>query len=96
MTCSKTVVCPDCLERLSLFGELCLEACLEACEGCTSGIYATYDVNKQTMITPIVEFMEQKKFLISTEISQTQIAFMPSCKGIFIDDKTIGYCWCQR
>jgi len=95
MKCTKTAICEDCSNTLELYGELCLSACQLACLSMTTGHKETYNPDRDTHLAQIIDFLEQKMYLVSSEVSKTQIAFLPTCEPILSDDNTLLYCWCE-
>lgn len=92
----KTAICPNCQEEIASFGEACLDACKVACAGCTEGMLATYDPEERKTVCAVVPFLEKKGFLISTEISRKEVAFMPTCRATQLKKNLVGYCWCKE
>lgn len=94
MECTKTAICPHCSDTIANFGELCLDACILACSGVTDGNLATFNPEINTAANHVVCFLERKGILLTTEISQLEVAYVPTCQGIQLNDNAIGYCWC--
>jgi len=95
MKCMKTAICDECQKTLAFYGELCLDACHLACLSMTTGEMETFNPDKDTTIAQVVEFLEKKMYLTSSEVSKTQIAFLPTCEPFLSDDNILVYCWCN-
>lgn len=95
MNCTKTAICDECSKTLEAYGELCLDACRLACLSMTSGHIESYNPDRDTTTAQVIEFMERKMYLISSEISKNQIGFLPTCEPILEDNNTLLYCWCN-
>lgn len=95
MKCVKTNICNECNERIKAYGELCLDVCYLACLSMTSGEVEIYNPKIDKLIGQIVQFLERKGYLLSSEVSKTDLVFMPTCEPSLIDDNVFVYCWCD-
>lgn len=103
MTCIKTALCKNCSEVISDWGEEflegmgdeCLIECMNACKGLTRGLFASYNPDKDVFVGHVVSFLERKEILKTSEISQDQVAYVPTCEPYLHDDDTYVYCWCE-
>lgn len=95
MHCMKTAICKECEQKLWSYGQPCLDACLLACLGMSEGKFPKYNPDKDEKIAVPISFLEKKLYLISSEVSQNEIAFMPTCEPYLIDLDTLAYCWCE-
>lgn len=80
MNCVEFIVCPCCLDEVSKSGYPAAQLLLSTCEDyCLLGIPSeiSYSYFSDTSIFPVVEYLERKGFIVSTETDLDSIQFKP-------------------
>lgn len=88
-------ICEDCYENLSSQGIYALHLCIRACESYSKNRFHSLDLEKSPLTGLQIDALEREGIILSTEISKTEIAFIPSC-GPYINESGVHeYCWCR-
>ncbi len=87
-------MCNICYKKIESLGKPCVDATILACDAHVNGSCASYDVKSNSKLIQIIDFLEMKKFLITTEVSPDEIAFKPTCEPKLSDGGLKTYCWC--
>lgn len=87
-------ICATCCENLKEFGNEALELCLKVCEAHSNDEFLCFDSNVNKKTSDDSSMLEDYGYLISTEISATEIALKPVVKPIFSEGHEHIYCWC--
>ena len=86
-------ICSDCYKKIEAFGQPCRDLCLKSCLAhCQKG-FVEVTFEESIKLSPIIRFMEEKRILVSTEISKSKVALVPNTKYLIIEHNPV-YCWC--
>lgn len=86
-------ICTDCYEKIEIYGFPCLNVFLKACQMHSQGKQPILDTSINPEYTGIIQFLERKKYIVSSEISKHEIVFLPNIKNLCYG--TSYYCWCD-
>ncbi len=92
----KSLICPKCREKLDSYGWQCLDLVEEICVG--NGVFADpfyyRESIKQTAFMKMVKFLEQKRYIVTTDVDHKTYAF-PNLRHGDYDYDTELFCWCN-
>ncbi len=86
------LICADCKSRVKGYGFICYDVLEQVCRDAITEQYSVYH-GEEGMDT-LIEFLEKKGLLISTDIHDNLILLLPNtrhgiqCKNVF--------CWCEK
>lgn len=92
----ESLICPKCREKLDSYGWQCLDLVEQICEG-SRPFYDPYffrESRKQTSLMKIIKFLEQKRYIVTTDVAHKTYAF-PNLRHGDYDCETQIFCWCD-
>lgn len=95
MNITPFAICLTCCENIKEFGEDALKLCLDTCGAHCNCEILSFDQIKNKKMSDDSDLLEDYGYVVSCEISKTEIALKPICAQILCEEYANVYCWCE-
>lgn len=97
MSLRRSHLCASCAERIKEYGQPAYTILALACSDYLAGkrCYFSHKDPKWKTVAQVVKFLEQKGYIVTTEITPTEIQIIPNGRTAFLLEYSENFCFCH-